>query len=69
MITWLSTKSPIRMLDYQIDQATEQHLRDNIGVDSALLAIDLGVCVARIESHQRRLGLRPFAPTGQPKRG
>ena len=69
MFTWLSTKSPIRMLDYQIDQAMEQHLRDNVSVDSALLAADLGVCAARIESHQRRLGLRAFAPTGQPKRG
>jgi hypothetical protein len=69
MITWLSTKSPIRMLDYQIDQATEQHLRDNVGVDSALLAADLGICTARVESHQRRLGLRAFAPCGQPPRG
>jgi hypothetical protein len=68
VITWLSTKSPIRMLDAKIKRVTENYLRENHGVDSALLAAELGVCVAHVESKQRRLGLRAFAPTGLRKR-
>jgi hypothetical protein len=64
MITWLSTKSPLRMLE-AIDQATEEHLRENSGVDSALLAVDLRLSPAHVRSKQRRLGLRKFAPTGK----
>jgi hypothetical protein len=64
MITWLSTKSPIRMLDAPIDPATEHHLRENSGVDPQILAADLGLCPSRIRSCQRRLGLRKCVPPG-----
>jgi hypothetical protein len=62
MITWLSTKSPIRMLDAPIDSATEAHLRANVGVDPAILASDLGLWTSRVEACQRRLGLRKCVP-------
>jgi hypothetical protein len=68
MITWLSTKSPIRMLDARINRAQENYLRKNGGIDSALLAAELGLCLAHVEARQRRLGLRAFAPTGKRKR-
>jgi hypothetical protein len=67
MITWLSTKSPIRMLDAPIDPATEAHLRANAGVDPAMLAADLGLWTARVEACQRRLGLRQCVPSGRKK--
>lgn len=67
MITWLSTKSPIGMLDRRIDRDLADFLHSNQGIDSALLAIDLGLGAHDIESSQRRLGLRKFAPTGRRK--
>ena len=68
MITWLSTKSPRGMLDSQIGREVENHLRENAGIDSALLAADLGLCQRNVEAWQRRLGLRKFAPTGSYRR-
>jgi hypothetical protein len=68
MITWLSTKSPRGMLDTQISREVEDHLRQNAGIDSALLAADLGLCQRNVEAWQRRLGLRKFAPTGSYRR-
>jgi hypothetical protein len=64
MITWLSTKSPHRMLDDPINPEIEDHLRVNHGVDSAVLAADLSRNQSYVEACQRRLGLRKFAPTG-----
>jgi hypothetical protein len=61
MITWISTKSPIRMLDKPIDPEVESYLRANHGIDSAILAADLGISRIHIESYQRRLGLRALA--------
>jgi hypothetical protein len=65
MITWLSTKSPLRMLDTPISHGTENYLRENQGVDSALLAADLGLCPMHVEAAQRRLGLRKCVPPGK----
>jgi hypothetical protein len=68
MITWLSTKSSIRMLDQPIDRVTEEHLRENQGIDSALLATDLSIGPAHVEALQRRLGLRKCVPPGRKRR-
>lgn len=65
MITWISTKSPTRMLDASITRAQEAYLRDNRGVDAALLAIDLGLCPVHVEALQRRLGLRKISVPGK----
>lgn len=62
MITWLSTKSPIRMLDTPMGREAEQHLRENSGIDSALLALDLRISPLHVEAKQRRLGLRKCVP-------
>lgn len=43
--------------DYQ-DAKTAAFLRDNKGIDSALLAVDLGVSEPCIRAYQRKLGLR-----------
>lgn len=43
----------------------DQYLRDNQGIDAALLAVDLGVTQSFIEMYQRKLGLRPL--TGNPR--
>jgi hypothetical protein len=67
MITWLSTKSPHGMLDHTIDCERADYLYGNRGIDSALLAIDLRLGAHDVESSQRRLGLRKFAPTGRRK--
>jgi hypothetical protein len=64
MITWISTKSPVRMLDTPVGRGADNYLHENQGIDSALLAADLGVCTARVESRQRRLGLRAFTRSG-----
>jgi hypothetical protein len=65
MITWLSTKSPLRMLDPPISSKMEQYLRDNQGIDSALLALDLGLGPDHVEARQRRLGLRKLSVPGR----
>jgi hypothetical protein len=67
MITWLSTKSPIGMLDYRIDRDMADYLHSNRGIDSALLAIDLGLGSHDVEASQRRLGLRKFSVPGRRK--
>ena len=41
------------------------YLRQNIGIDPAILAQDLGLSLRFIISYQRKLGLRPFT-TGNP---
>ena len=53
------------MLDDQIDERIETHLRENQGIDAALLAADLGLCTAHIEAYQRRLGLRKLSQPGR----
>lgn len=68
MITWASTKSP-HVIDRPMDPRIVQHLRENHGIDSAILAADLHISEDRVKSYQRRLGLRAFALTGQPRRG
>ncbi len=66
-ITWLSTKSPLRMLDTPISAERETYLRQNHGIDSTLLALDLGLGPDHIEAMQRRLGLRKCAAPGRTK--
>jgi hypothetical protein len=58
---WLSTLSPATMLDKPIDRHMSDYLKDNLGIDAAMLAIDLGVHQQHIESMQRRLKLRPIS--------
>lgn len=59
MIYWLSTNSPsLRLLDPKISPEVEIYLRENQGVDSALLALDLGLSHLKVEAWQRQLGLR-----------
>lgn len=41
------------------------YLRQNVGIDPAILAADLGLTPRFIISYQRKLGLRPFT-TGNP---
>lgn len=56
---WLSTKSPRQMFrpEYQ-DAKTATFLRENKGIDAALLANDLGVNAPCVRAYQRKLGLR-----------
>jgi hypothetical protein len=61
-ITWLSTLSPIRMLDEPISRTVVDCLIENRGVDSALLAAELKLCRHHVEAFQRRLGLRKCVP-------
>ena len=58
---WLSTKSPRQMLrpSYQ-NVKNDQFLRDHAGIDSALLAADLGISEIHVQAYQRQLGLRTF---------
>ncbi len=42
----------------------DEFLRENVGVDTAILADGLGVSERFIISYQRKLGVRPF--TGNP---
>jgi hypothetical protein len=56
---WMSTKSPATLFrpSYQTDEL-EDFLRENAGVEPALLAADTGVGRNHIRACQRRLGLR-----------
>jgi hypothetical protein len=62
MITWLSTKSPIKMLDEPISQTIVDCLTQNQGVDALLLTSELKLCRRHVEYFQRRLGLRKCMP-------
>jgi hypothetical protein len=53
MITWLSTKSPLRMLDPPISEYAENYLREHLGIDSAILGAALGWGADRVEAAQR----------------
>jgi hypothetical protein len=44
----------------------DEFLRENVGIDTAILADGLGVSERFIISYQRKLGVRPF--TGNPPR-
>jgi hypothetical protein len=61
MITWLSTKSPVKMLDPPINDKLAEFLRENRDVDVAILAVDLGMPSHHLKAQQRRLGLRKFS--------
>ena len=37
------------------------YLRDNVGIDPAILAADLGIHINWVLAWQRQLGVRPFA--------
>jgi hypothetical protein len=56
------------MLEKPMDGDIVSHLLEHRGVDSMILAADLRIWVGQVESYQRRLGLRAFAPTGRRKR-
>ncbi len=67
MIYWISTKSPIKMLDKHIDDSEAEYLRQNKGVDLALLASDLKIPRRAVRSRQFRLGLREHASHKRPR--
>jgi hypothetical protein len=67
MTYWISTKSPVRMLDNRTDKITAAYLKNNQGIDAALLAADLGIARNIIPYYQLRLGLRKYAPCGRRK--
>lgn len=56
---WLSTKSPsgIFRAAYQTKER-DTFLRETVGVDSAILAQEMGLGRNRVEAYQRKLGLR-----------
>lgn len=56
---WTSTKSPASMFRpaYQT-KAMDAFLRETVGIDPAVLAIDAGMSANRVEAYQRQLGLR-----------
>jgi hypothetical protein len=67
MITWLSTKSPSAMLDDPIDAKIAKFLRENAGIDAALLAVDLGrrgISRIHIEAYRRRLAKAKASTSG-----
>lgn len=60
---WISAKSNPDMFgrpEYQTDQV-ENHLMACVGVNPAMLAIDLGISAIQVKATQRRLGLRKCA--------
>lgn len=59
---WLSTKSPAGIFrsSYQTKER-DTFLRENAGVDSAILGEELGIGQNRVEAYQRKIGLRKFA--------
>jgi hypothetical protein len=59
---WMSTlsKMQFRESSYETPE-NEKHLRESQGIDSALLAADLGISPLHVEAYQRKLGLRPLA--------
>ena len=54
---WLSTKNP-NALDRKIDPEIEKFLRFNKGIDSALLAVEIGLSEATIDRYKRHMGLK-----------
>ena len=44
----------------------DQFLRENVGIDPAILAVTLGFTERYIISYQRKLGLRPFTSGRSP---
>ena len=67
MTYWISTKSPVRLLDNKTDAFIANYLIENQGIDAALLASDLGIARNVIPYLQLRLGLRKYAPCGRRK--
>jgi len=61
MITWLSTKSPLKMLDTPVSAEIAEYLKQNRYVDVAILADDLGIASHHLRAQQRRLGLRKLS--------
>jgi hypothetical protein len=67
MTYWISTKSPVRMLDYQINTKISEYLIENQGIDASILASALGLQRDRVHFYQLRLGLRKHAVPGRRK--
>jgi hypothetical protein len=53
------------MLDRPIASDVEEYLRANQGIDSAILAENLGVWYGCVEAWQRRLKLRAISTPGR----
>ena len=67
---WLSTNSPrnIFKVSYHSPEI-EVFLRENVGVDAAILAEELHLCVDWVQAYQRRLGLRKCAGARTHRKG
>lgn len=61
---WASTNSsPGVFRPSHLTVEMEVALRMMAGIDSALIAVDLGISRQHVEAHQRKLGLRALATT------
>ncbi len=62
---WMSTKSKPNMFRpaYQTDEL-DAFLRQNRGVDPALLGAELGMSADRVMAYQRKIGLRRITGNG-----
>ena len=47
----------------------EAYLRENVGIDPAILAADLGIQTSWVLAWQRKLGIRPFSCNGAKYQG
>jgi hypothetical protein len=65
---WMSTMSPTSMFrpEYQTGELAD-YLRENTGVDPAILAADVGIGPGQVMAYQRKLGLRKISGT-RPRR-
>ena len=64
---WLSTKSATHLLRQPYRTAAlADYLRENVGIDPAVLGMAWGLQACQIEAYQRELGLRKIA--GHPPR-
>ncbi len=68
MTYWVNTKSTMNVDRPRRYRSAERdkYLRENIGVDPTLLALDLGMAVSCVINYQRRLGIRPSQRLGTP---
>jgi hypothetical protein len=66
---WTNTKAPQNMFRPTYRKAEiDDYLRAALGVDSAILAVSLGMHVHQVESYQRELGLRKIAENNPKER-
>lgn len=63
-IYWQSTKSPVHLFKREYESAElAKHVSENVFVDAAVLAQEVGICAPAVRAYQRRLGVRKIAPS------